>query len=272
MHADAARAPLPAADSEAAPHSPAARRPLLSPPPADGTDSPFAEPRAAISAQEAVERARGLLYGPGSATGRTLLGLAGPPAAGKSTLAQYLVAEIVRLEGPGAAAYLPLDGFHLANAQLDRLGLRARKGAPATFDAAGYLALLRRVGEERFHEIYVPDFDRALDEPVAARHVVHPHTRLVVTEGNYLGAVDGPWSAVRSLLRELWYVEADDEVRHSRLLARHTAGGGTAAAAAHRIAENDGPNGEFVKGSRSRCDLRVRAADLPAKPAGRSVL
>jgi pantothenate kinase len=219
-----------------------------------------------------VERARGLLYGPGSATGRTLLGLAGPPAAGKSTLAQYLVAEIVRLEGPGAAAYLPLDGFHLANAQLDRLGLRARKGAPATFDAAGYLALLRRVGEERFHEIYVPDFDRALDEPVAARHVVHPHTRLVVTEGNYLGAVDGPWSAVRSLLRELWYVEADDEVRHSRLLARHTAGGGTAAAAAHRIAENDGPNGEFVKGSRSRCDLRVRAADLPAKPAGRSVL
>ncbi|GJF34827.1 hypothetical protein KNE206_75270 [Kitasatospora sp. NE20-6] len=98
-----------------------------------------------VSAQELLTRALGLLRGPGSATGRTVLGLAGPPAAGKSAVARHLVDGIVASEGPGAAAYLPLDGFHLSNTQLDRLGLRARKGAPATFDTAGYLALLGRV-------------------------------------------------------------------------------------------------------------------------------
>ncbi|MFD0347549.1 hypothetical protein ACFQ0M_18870 [Kitasatospora aburaviensis] len=133
-----------------------------------------------------------LLHGPGS-NARTILGLAGPPGAGKSTLARHLVAEVERHEGPGSAAYLPLDGFHLSAAQLDRLGLSHRKGAPATFDAHGYIALLRRVAADRFQHIYVPDFDRDLDEPVAARHVVAPHARLVITEGNYLAAAEHPW-------------------------------------------------------------------------------
>ncbi|WP_431678678.1 nucleoside/nucleotide kinase family protein [Kitasatospora sp. KL5] len=201
-----------------------------------------------------------------------ILGLAGPPAAGKSTLARHLVAEIVREEGPDAAAYLPLDGFHLANAQLDRLGLRARKGAPETFDAAGYLALLHRVANERFNDIYVPDFDRALDEPVAARHVIRPHTRLVVTEGNYLASPDVPWAAVRGLLRELWYVHADDDLRHRRLIERHTAGGQDHQVAALRTATNDHPNGEYVKAGRAACTWSVRVTDLPPPTDGRTVL
>ncbi|MEV8099148.1 nucleoside/nucleotide kinase family protein [Kitasatospora sp. NPDC085879] len=219
-----------------------------------------------------VERALGLLRGQGSGRGRVILGLAGPPAAGKSTLARHLVAEIVRREGPDAAAYLPLDGFHLANTQLDRLGLRARKGAPETFDADGYLALLQRVTHERFRDIYAPDFDRTVDEPVAARHVVRPHTRLVVTEGNYLAAPDTPWPNVRALLRELWYIEADDELRHRRLIARHTGGGQDHEAAALRVASNDHPNGEYVKAGRSVATWLVRAPDLPAVVDGRSVL
>ncbi|GAA0695882.1 nucleoside/nucleotide kinase family protein [Kitasatospora atroaurantiaca] len=212
-----------------------------------------------------------LLRGRAGSGGRIILGLAGPPGAGKSTLARYLVTEIDRLEGQGTAAYLPLDGFHLSNTQLERLGLRARKGSPESFDAWGYVALLRRVAAERFRDVYVPDFDRELDEPVAARHVVRPHTRLVVTEGNYLANAHAPWPEARQLLRELWYVDADDAVREERLLQRHVNGGRDAAAARHWIESNDHPNGEYVKEGLAACTGVVRGGDLPAAVDGRTV-
>lgn len=210
----------------------------------------------------AVARALGLLRGPRSGTGRTLLGLAGPPAAGKSTLAHLLIEEINHREGPDTAAYLPLDGFHLSNAQLDRLDLRPRKGAPETFDALGYLALLRRAATDRFHDIYAPDFDRTLDEPVAARHVIRPHTRLIITEGNYLAAPATPWTDARALLRELWYVDADHTLRDTRLLARHTAGGEDRTTARRRIDTNDQPNAAYVESSRAACDWVVRTDEF----------
>ncbi|MFC8717260.1 nucleoside/nucleotide kinase family protein [Kitasatospora sp. NPDC057198] len=213
-------------------------------------------------AEQVVAQALGLLRGPGSGAGRTVLGLTGPPAAGKSTLAHLLVAEINRREGPDTAALLPLDGFHLSNTQLDRLGLRPRKGAPETFDAHGYLALLQRVVTDRFHDIYAPDFDRTLDEPVAARHLIRPHTRLVVTEGNYLAAPTTPWTDARALLRELWYVDADESARDARLLTRHTAGGQDETAARRRIDDNDRPNAAYVTTTRTACDRVVRAGEF----------
>ncbi|BFV59263.1 nucleoside/nucleotide kinase family protein [Kitasatospora sp. CMC57] len=203
--------------------------------------------------------------------GRSLLGLTGPPGAGKSTLALHLVTELNRAEGPGTAAYVPLDGFHLANVQLDRLGLRGRKGSPASFDALGYLALLRRVTVERFNDIYAPGFDRALDEPVAGCHVIQPHTRLVITEGNYLANAEHPWSAVRALLHELWYVKAEDAVRDERLMRRHVAGGRSPEAARDWITGNDDPNGEYVKLGLAACTRVVRVGDLRQDPDGGSV-
>ncbi|MFF7729665.1 nucleoside/nucleotide kinase family protein [Streptomyces sp. NPDC008001] len=197
--------------------------------------------------------------------GRTVLGLAGPPGAGKSTLARALVAELERKYGAGSAAYLPLDGFHLSNAQLERLGLTGRKGSAPSFDVWGYADLLRRVVEERDRDIYVPDYDRTLHEPVAARHLVPPSARLVVTEGNYLACDEPGWRDARRYLAEVWYLETPDEVRQGRLLERQMTGGRDAAAARAWVQGNDAPNGEKVKASRTGCDriLSTVGLDMP---------
>src|SRR5437764_5735830 len=117
---------------------------------------------------------------------RAILGIAGSPGAGKSTFVDLLVTRIRADKGADWVAHIPMDGFHLADAQLDRIGARGRKGAPDTFDAAGYAHLLERVSREIDEPVYVPGFDRTLEQPLAAALVVLRSARLVCTEGNYL--------------------------------------------------------------------------------------
>jgi pantothenate kinase len=185
--------------------------------------------------------------------GRALLGIAGPPGAGKSTLAEQLVTAA----GP-SAAWVPMDGFHLADAALDRLGLRDRKGAPETFDGWGYLALLRRLAAETDHPVYAPGFERTLEQPLAGSIAVDPGVRLVVTEGNYLLLAGLPWPQVRAALTEVWYVDADPGRRRERLLARHVAYGKQPAAAQAWMAAVDDPNATLVESTRTRADLIIR--------------
>ncbi|MCV7415758.1 nucleoside/nucleotide kinase family protein [Mycolicibacterium litorale] len=181
-----------------------------------------------------------------SGSGRVMIGITGPPGTGKSTLAR-LVAERF---GP-IASYVPMDGFHLSNAQLDRLGRRRRKGAPDTFDANGYLATLTRIAAAHRHsDVYVPDFDRSLEEPVAAGRVVPADARLVVTEGNYLGL----WDGVRPLLARLYYLDVDRAVRRARLIARHVAGGRSDAEAAQWVDTVDETNADLIVATRGLCD------------------
>ena len=185
--------------------------------------------------------------------GRFLLGLTGAPGAGKSTLAARLAGHF----GASIAAVVPMDGFHLANAELARLGRGGRKGAPDTFDVAGYVALLRRLRRREEGEIvYAPAFHREIEEAVAGSIAVSSDLRLVITEGNYL-LQNGAWGDVRPLLDEVWYVEGEEGLRHERLMARHVAFGRTLEAARAWIETTDAPNARLIQKNRAWADWIV---------------
>lgn len=185
---------------------------------------------------------------------RSLLGIAGPPGSGKSTIASD-IAKFLGLR----CAVVPMDGFHLSNLQLARLGRSDRKGAPDTFDAAGYIALLKRLREPRVGEtVYAPEFHRDIEESIAAAIAVPPATPLVVTEGNYLLLDDPAWRPIRDLLDDIWYVDLDDHERKRRLVARHRQFGRSEAAAQAWVERTDEPNSRTVAASRAAALFYVR--------------
>ncbi|MDG4793849.1 nucleoside/nucleotide kinase family protein [Micromonospora sp. WMMD1082] len=203
---------------------------------------------------ELLERARALA----DAGPRQLLGITGAPGAGKSTLAAQVVAAV----GP-AARLVPMDGFHLAQAELHRLGRNLRKGAIDTFDANGYVSLLRRLRRKEPTSVWVPEFRRDLEEPVAGAIEVPPEVRLVVTEGNYLLIPDWPWDEVRALLHDAWFLDLDADLRRRRLVARHVAYGRPEQDARAWALGSDEANAALVTGTATRADLVVRLAEPP---------
>ena len=211
---------------------------------------------------ELVDRARGLVT-PGA---RAVLGIAGSPGAGKTTLAAALVRALS--EGPpagaggGWVAHVPMDGYHLADVELDRLGRRDRKGAPDTFDAAGYAALIRRLRSDPAEVVYAPAFERVVEQPIAGSIPVGPEVRLVVTEGNYLLLGEGDWALVRPELDEVWFCDLDDEERVRRLVRRHTAFGKAPEQAAAWVHDVDEVNAALIATTRGAADLVVPGAAL----------
>ncbi|MEU7062514.1 nucleoside/nucleotide kinase family protein [Streptomyces sp. NPDC046161] len=199
-------------------------------------------------------RARRLAAAGGQPDGvRRILGIAGAPGAGKSTLA----ARLARALGPAVAVVVPMDGFHLAQAELERLGRADRKGAPDTFDAAGYVALLRRLRERAAEAVYAPAFDRTLEEPVAGSIRVEPDVPLVITEGNYLLHGAGVWAEVGPLLDEVWFLAPDDTARVRRLVDRHVRHGKDESYARRWVARSDEANARLIAPGRSRADLVI---------------
>jgi pantothenate kinase len=195
--------------------------------------------------EQLIEAARGLV----ASGGRHLLGVVGPPGSGKSTAARAVVDAL-----GGQACLVPMDGFHLAQSELARLGRSGRKGAPDTFDPLGYLALLRRLKAADEAVVYAPTFDRRLEEPIAGAIAVDRNVPLVVTEGNYLLLEDGPWTAIRDLLDQVWYVDLDDDARRHRLVTRHMGHGRSEADAARWVQRVDEPNAVLVAACRHRAD------------------
>jgi pantothenate kinase len=184
--------------------------------------------------------------------GRALFGIVGPPGAGKSTLADRIAEQFAE-----QTVVVPMDGFHLANAELDRLGRRDRKGAPDTFDVAGFVALLDRLRHSIAGEaVYAPRFERAIEEAIAGAIPVPADKPLVLVEGNYL-LLDGPWAPVRGLLDRCCYVRTPPAQRRDWLLARHMAFGRSRAEALDWIDHTDEPNAVRIEQSAARADFAV---------------
>jgi pantothenate kinase len=197
-----------------------------------------------LTADELLARAATLAAAPG----RRILGITGPPGAGKSALAERLVAEL----GPHRAVLAPMDGFHIGDALLVEAGKRGRKGAPDTFDQAGYAAALARL-RLADHVVYLPLFDRDREDSTAAAIAVPPDVPLIVTEGNYLLV----WPEVHAQLDQTWYLDVPTAERQERLIRRRLDLGADEALARHWATGSDETNARTIAASRELADLVV---------------
>jgi len=202
-----------------------------------------------LSFSEALERAQFLLE---NSDRRILIGIIGKPGSGKSQLSSYLIEHLPS----DSTCLVPMDGYHLSNKVLAELGRSNRKGAPDTFDADGYAALLERIRTSSA-DIYFPVFHRKIEESIAAEGVVTHKTKLVITEGNYLLYDEGGWREVASLLTESWYVDVDDALRLERLVDRHHFYGKDWQAAIDWAHGTDEKNAQLVESTKSRADFFV---------------
>lgn len=189
---------------------------------------------------------------------RAVLGIVGAPASGKTTLAWQLADALGT-----RAAVVGMDGFHLAQVELTRLGRTDRKGAPDTFDAHGYVSLVRRLAQGT-ETVYAPEFRREIEEPIAGAVPVPADVRLVITEGNYLLLDSEPWAQLRSLLAEVWYLAPDEDDRLERLVTRHRRYGRSLVEAKQRALGSDQRNADLIATTRSRADLVIEDMELPS--------
>lgn len=199
-----------------------------------------------------IERVQAL-----ATSSRGILGICGPPGAGKSTLAAWLAGTFTREN----ARLVSMDGFHLSNAALQAQGLAGRKGAIETFDADGYAALLGRLRHPADAVVYAPEYDRAHGEPIAATVSVGRDVPLIITEGNYLLADAPGWTHARQQMDEVWFVDVDPDLRRQRLIARHVKYGKSPSAAKAWVHAVDEANATLIADCRQRADLVVHLVD-----------
>ena len=192
-----------------------------------------------------------------SAQRRVLIGIAGPPGSGKTTLAEAVVA---RLGGFPDVAYVPMDGFHLADVELDPARPRRPQGRPGHLRPARLCGVLERIAAGE--DVWAPAFERVLEQPIAQAIPIVAQTRIVVTEGNYLLLPDPPWPAVRAQLDEVWFCRQIESVRHARLVARHVQFGKTPDEAMAWVQRSDERNAALVAATQDDADLIVDLAGI----------
>ncbi len=193
-----------------------------------------------------------------------MVGIVGAPGAGKSTLAEAVADRFARLRVPAsgdpgaaperAAVCVPMDGFHLSNVELVRLGLANRKGAPETFDGWGFVHLMRRL-RAADEPVYAPAFNRGLNESIGSAIPIFPPVELVVVEGNYLLLPTDPWVRARPLFDLTIYIDVPDQVRVPRLVRRQRSRGLDRAAAHDWVHRSDEANARLIMATRETADV-----------------
>ncbi len=183
------------------------------------------------------------------ASDRYLVGLTGAPGSGKSTLASQLSREL-------AAPVVPMDGYHLPNTVLDERGLHAVKGAPETFAAADFVEAIARLRVAR-DDVWLPSFDRTIDEPVADQIRVRKTDRIVLVDGNYLLLPLDPWERLVREFDAVLFLDVDDDVRIERLVERHVQFGKPRDEAIDFVRTSDEPNAALIHETRHRADVIV---------------
>ncbi len=197
---------------------------------------------------------------------RVLVAVAGAPGSGKSTLASELARRLGQQKL--RSAIVPMDGFHLDNAVLDARGLRSRKGAPETFDARGFLILVRRLA--RGEEVAAPIFDRSRDIAIAGAQVVPEDCQVVIFEGNYLLFDEAPWAELATLWDVSAFLDVPMADLRARLIQRWLNHGLSRAAATQRATMNDIPNAQRVIDTLLPADMVLRPAyEQPSMPRDR---
>lgn len=204
-----------------------------------------------MSVQLLVEEIASLLQG---SKPRTMIGIVGKPGAGKSTV----VTEIQKQFSTEEVAIIPMDGYHLSNEELIKLGRRERKGAPDTFDVEGFISLITRVKNEIDKEHTFPIFHREIEASKADEGIVLRNTKVIVIEGNYLFSEEHNWSEVFPLLDQSWFIKIDDEIRMQRLITRHIKYGKTPQEAEEWSRGSDEENAKFIAKTASRAERIIK--------------
>ncbi|MBI1337064.1 MAG: nucleoside/nucleotide kinase family protein [Phycisphaera sp.] len=190
---------------------------------------------------------------------RYIVGIAGIPGAGKTTLAHRLYAHIVGRDTE-LCRVVSMDGFHFTNHRLEMEGLTPYKGAPQTFDAHAYTGFLYAL-HDATRTFHAPIYDRNTHDPVIGLDkdcTIGPRCRIIITEGNYLLLDQEPWSDLEEILHECWLLETPEETAKKRLIARHIAGGRTQHSAEEHYANVDAQNTRLVESQMREPDLRLR--------------
>lgn len=185
---------------------------------------------------------------------RTIIGIAGKPGAGKSTV----VSEIEKRFRPSEVCVIAMDGYHLSDETLKELGRYERKGAPDTFDAKAFISLLTKVKSEHKSEHRFPIFHREIEASIEDEGIVPSSAKVIVIEGNYLFSDELNWEGVFPLLDHSWFIEIDNELRIQRLIARHVKYGRTPEVGEERSRGTDEANARFIGKTSKRAENIIK--------------
>lgn len=194
-----------------------------------------------------------------NAAARFILGIAGAPASGKSTVSKYLCEELNHRFNKDIAIIVPMDGFHRYNEELEQLNLKQLKGIPETFNGQEFILCLERIRHNTDETVYCPEYDRTRSkDPIELAIAVQPTHRIVFVEGNYLLLEESPWHKVSELLDESWYLSRSMDETHPSLIKRHMEGGMTQHEAEAKVASTDLPNTLLVAATKKRADKVIK--------------